>query len=604
MSESSSSSSLKSLESYRSAVDAASFYLSEGIVSKAFNQVVVAMMHLLNFAENWYRAQMSESTDNDDENISDYGNLRVSDERVSMAIHLLLSRRICDLTGKAVALNVQRRVMSRDSILTKVLSNKKISDTSPALLFRLENVTAAFSRNEESSKNDNREGFPEGMPDSLYFIDETKNGGYAELKGVDEQVKSIDTHIRISRKAKSSTVVMLHGPPGTGKTSLVVAAAKENDMTVVAVTVSNLGGHFIGEREQNTNKLFDYLEGVTSDFILFVDEADSFLPATSENNSQVRLTRVLTINRVLDLVKRNTKKTTRVVILASNYADRIAQDIAAFSFKVHLPAPSTYGQMNDLFVFYRKRFKINMTHNQLDYLVRTALSLKYSPAHVSLLMQRFLTSSLIKLLNNNVLSFEVAATGLEEPVYAVNQDVEIKENDNKKILMLFTTNEPPAVGNDVKALLEPVNSIAFPILCHNVDYQSLVGGHSNHETMPAPVPPVDGELGLPLGTVFQCDVGVPPDLSFSPLDPSNVVTYPTTGFSPPSGLGSIGGGVTGSPSLSESELKRFYAEFASSGLNTPTGQEFALPEINDIIKDVPPERLEVISDDTLKSFNI
>lgn len=482
---------LRPLELYRTLVDAIPYNLSEGIVSGAQSSALKALLYLLNFANSWYTAQIPGNDDS--------YNLRVKDDKLSMIIHLLISRRICDLTGQVAALNVQRRLATRDSILTKVLANRKISDTSAALLYRLENVTASFGSTGgtgDESVQQRPEGFPDGMPDSLSFIEVSKSAGYTELVGVDEAIDKMETRIKAGRTAKVSTVILLYGPPGTGKTSLVVAAARQNNLPVATVTSSNLGGEFIGEREKNISDLFDYMEKVTQDFILFIDEADSFIPEQYENNTQSRLIRVLTINRILRLINRN-DGVMRLVVLASNYDDRIARDVAESSFKVYLGAPSTIGQMKDLFTFYRKRTNMNMTRIQLNYAAEVALQLKYAPGHVSLLMQRMLTSNIIKLLNNRVKLVTTSVDGVENnferPIYMIEQS-KVFEDNSQSVTLALVTDEPLSASDDDRAVSwERGNEIAFPIAdLTGIDFQSVLGTRTDVALPNAPISPMSG----------------------------------------------------------------------------------------------------------------
>lgn len=478
------SSVLRSLEYYRSSVDAARHSLAEGVVSAAYNSTLRALMNLLNFADIWYSAQ-SPAAAGDTRNF----NLKVADDDTSLLIHLLLSRRICDLTGKLVAFSVQNRLLTRDTILTKVLTERKISDTSSALLFRLENVTSAFSHDEKDAASPRPKGFHEGLPDSLAFIETAKNGGYKELVGVDREVRELHKQIDAARTAKTSTMVLLHGPPGTGKTSLVSAAARENGLPVATVTTSNLGGEFIGEREQNITDLFDYLENVKTDYILFVDEADSFLPEAYENNTQARLIRVLTINRTLRLVGRD-DGVTRIVVLATNYEERIARDVAESCFKIFLAAPSTEDQMSQLISFYRKRTCMNMTRQQSDYLTKIALTLGYAPAHVSLLMQRLLTNSIIKLLNNRVRLGDVSTGLLEHPVYMIEQNKSLENVNSATVRIAVVTDVPRSERDNAAAPgWESGESVCFPVPDLNVNYGSVLGDDTRTTADLPPPPP-------------------------------------------------------------------------------------------------------------------
>lgn len=490
---------LQSLEYYRSSVDAAKYSLSEGVVSGAYNETLKALMHLLNFADTWYSSQTTVATEID---YTRGVTLKVADDRTSLLIHLLLSRRICDLTGKLVSFAVEDRLLTRDSVLNKVLTNRKISDTSSALLFRLENVTKAFSRDRgHDAASAKPPGFPDGLPDTLAFIETQKNGGYKELIGVDDKVHELHKQIDAARTAKTSTIVLLYGPPGTGKTSLVSAAARENGLTVATVVTSNLGGEYIGEREQNIADLFDYLENVKSDYILFIDEADSFLPEQYNNNTQARLIRVLTINRMLRLVGRN-DGVTRLVVLATNYAERIARDVSESCFKIYLAAPTTEHQMRELISFYRNRTNMNLTRRQLDYLTTTALTLGYAPAHVSLLMQRLLTDCIIKLLNNRVRLQRVGVGLFEQPVYMIEQNRRFEDVAATELTIARVTDEPRSERDEVDAATwERGEAICFPVPNLNVDLRSVLGGGAcdgggqSGVELPPP-PPLESELQI------------------------------------------------------------------------------------------------------------
>lgn len=484
---------LRSLEYFRSSVDAARHSLSEGVVSGAYNDTLKALMHLLNFADTWYSSQMPTVAEIGD---SRNANLTVADDETSLLIHLLLSRRVCDLTGKLVAFSIRNQLLARDSILTKVLTNRKISDTSSALLFRLDNVTASIGNDNRNDRPSKPVGFPDGLPDALNFIETTANGGYKELVGVDDQVRALHKQIDAARTAKTSTMVLLYGPPGTGKTSIVSAAAKENGLTVATVTTSNLGGEFIGEREQNITEIFDYLERVKTDFILFIDEADSFLPESYDNNTQARLIRVLTVNRTLRLVERN-DGVTRVLVLATNYADRIAKDVAESCFKLYLAAPSTLAQMRDLICYYRNRANMNLTRQQTDYLTSVALALGHAPAHVSLLMQRLLTNCIIRLLNNRVRLQSVRADLLERPVYMIERDSRFDDAGDAVITIATLTDEPRRDEDEADAAAwERGETICFPVPDLDANRIGLFPGNGQeNSTQTRPPPPtLDSEL--------------------------------------------------------------------------------------------------------------
>ena len=77
------------------------------------------------------------------------------------------------------------------------------------------------------------------------------------------------------------TGLLLHGPPGTGKSLVVNAAAKEVGAKLCSVTPSNVFGSFVGESEKKIREIFeaaDALVGKGTSVILFFDEIDVLCP--------------------------------------------------------------------------------------------------------------------------------------------------------------------------------------------------------------------------------------------------------------------------------------------------------------------------------------
>ena len=80
--------------------------------------------------------------------------------------------------------------------------------------------------------------------------------------------------------------VLLYGPPGTGKTLLARAVAGELEAPFYTVRPSEIMSKWVGEAEQNVQRLFDAARAHPR-AVIFIDEVDALLPRRSQDTSSV-----------------------------------------------------------------------------------------------------------------------------------------------------------------------------------------------------------------------------------------------------------------------------------------------------------------------------
>ncbi|ELZ01465.1 proteasome-activating nucleotidase [Natrialba chahannaoensis JCM 10990] len=124
-------------------------------------------------------------------------------------------------------------------------------------------------------------------------ITERPEVGYEDIGGIDEQVREVREAVEqpLVEPERFEEVgidppsgVLLHGPPGTGKTMLAKAVANQTDATFIKMAGSELVRKFIGEGSRLVRDLFE-LAREREPAIIFIDEIDAVATTRTESKT-------------------------------------------------------------------------------------------------------------------------------------------------------------------------------------------------------------------------------------------------------------------------------------------------------------------------------
>jgi transitional endoplasmic reticulum ATPase len=118
---------------------------------------------------------------------------------------------------------------------------------------------------------------------------------YEDIGGLEEEIKRIREMVELPLRHPEifqrlgidpPKGVLLHGPPGCGKTLLARAVANESDANFYAINGPEIMSKFYGESEARMRKMFEDAEK-NAPSILFIDEIDAIAPKRGEVTGEV-----------------------------------------------------------------------------------------------------------------------------------------------------------------------------------------------------------------------------------------------------------------------------------------------------------------------------
>ncbi|MFB6178376.1 MAG: AAA family ATPase, partial [Halorientalis sp.] len=121
-------------------------------------------------------------------------------------------------------------------------------------------------------------------------VDRSPEVGYEDIGGIEEQMDEVRETVEMPLKNPEMfedvgidppSGVLLHGPPGTGKTMLAKAVANQTDATFIKMAGSELVHKFIGEGAKLVRDLFE-LARQHEPAVIFIDEIDAIAAKRTE----------------------------------------------------------------------------------------------------------------------------------------------------------------------------------------------------------------------------------------------------------------------------------------------------------------------------------
>ncbi|MBU4501935.1 MAG: CDC48 family AAA ATPase, partial [Nanoarchaeota archaeon] len=191
---------------------------------------------------------------------------------------------------------------------------------------------------------------------------------YSDIGGLKEEINKVREMIEIPLKHPEvfhrlgidpPAGVLLHGPPGSGKTLLARAVANESDANFILLNGPEIMNKFYGESEKKVRELFEEAEK-NAPSIIFIDEIDSIASKRDETQGEVEKRVVSTLLTMMDGLSSRGKV---VVIGATNRPNALDPALrrpGRFDREIEIGVPNKEGRLEILKVHTRSMPLFNM----------------------------------------------------------------------------------------------------------------------------------------------------------------------------------------------------------------------------------------------------
>lgn len=179
---------------------------------------------------------------------------------------------------------------------------------------------------------------------------------YEDIGGLEEEITKIREMVELPLKhpelferlgIEPPKGVLLHGPPGCGKTLLAKAVANETNANFLLINGPEIMSKYYGQSEENLRKKFEEAEK-NAPSIIFIDEVDAIATKREESRGEVERRVVAQLLALMDGLKSRGK----VVVIAAtnlpNILDPALRRPGRFDREVEIGVPSKDGRLNIL----------------------------------------------------------------------------------------------------------------------------------------------------------------------------------------------------------------------------------------------------------------
>jgi transitional endoplasmic reticulum ATPase len=251
-------------------------------------------------------------------------------------------------------------------VLSKEAAMKSLRRILPEIDYDEEKISSEILEKIQITSDDFREALKEVSPSALREVQvQVPNVSWDDVGGLDDLKEELKEAVEWPIKYKdaydyvdveSPKGILLHGPPGTGKTMIAKALAKMTESNFISIKGPELLSKWVGESEKGVREIFRKARQAAP-CIIFLDEVDALVPRRGSSGSDSHVTENV-VSQILTEIDGLEELNNVLIIGATNRLDIVDEALlrpGRFDRIIKVPNPDEKGRQHIFEIHTKKK---------------------------------------------------------------------------------------------------------------------------------------------------------------------------------------------------------------------------------------------------------